>query len=569
MSLVPESVERYTTNLLIPIYKYAAGRWHEALNAFADLVDAAIASDRTRITSLEVEHNDDGTHGDLTADTINLSGVKRAAWGTLVTAGTATSGGTNTLTDGNADWGAQALPGMVVAIVAGTGNGQVRKILSHTGTVVTNTEDWTTAPDATSQYEIYATSDQTLSQATVAEAAQTAIGNIANPLLSLPLRNSLVLERGGGTVTFTRASTATYINRANAVKTSAIDEARFENGMLLHEGQSTNDILYSDDYANAAWTKSAVTVTSNDVAGPDGLPAVVDKIVEDTALSAHAIVQTITGVVDNDSVAFSGYAKAAGRNFIYMSVTGKDGVGYGAYFDLASETISNIGSGVVAKIDKKINEDFIRCIILIDDIGAGVANPVAKVSIAYDAGTLNYTGDGVSGVHLWAVQFEKMKTETSYIVTTSAAVTRNADSLSVSATETPGVDQPVTVILDCIISGQQATHQELIAKTPMRMILFGGTTAIRVDHDNSVGFVYDAAFDKFTKKTRIGSRWDGTVTSLWYDGLKKLESANGDALGNSVIVYIGSNNTSSQLYGHISDVRIYDESLTDTEMQLA
>lgn len=77
--------------------------------------------------------------------------------------GTATGGTSNTLVDsgktfntstftyqtGNTSVG---LAGWDLRIVAGTGNGQRRQVLSNTGTTLTTTTNWTVTPDATSQY---------------------------------------------------------------------------------------------------------------------------------------------------------------------------------------------------------------------------------------------------------------------------------------------------------------------------------------------------------------------------------------------------------------------------------
>jgi hypothetical protein len=50
--------------------------------------------------------------------------------------------------------------------------------------------------------------------------------------------------------------------------------------------------------------------------------------------------------------------------------------------------------------------------------------------LASAVGILIYTGDGTSGVYIWGCQAEEGSYSTSYIPTTSAAVTRNADVIS-------------------------------------------------------------------------------------------------------------------------------------------
>jgi hypothetical protein len=70
-----------------------------------------------------------------------------------------------------------------------------------------------------------------------------AIGNINSPLLDMPLNNSLVMKAGVGSATFTRASTATYVDRYGVLKTAAIDVPRFESKGYLTEGSKTNLLL--------------------------------------------------------------------------------------------------------------------------------------------------------------------------------------------------------------------------------------------------------------------------------------------------------------------------------------
>jgi len=73
--------------------------------------------------------------------------------------GTATAATTNTLSNSAKAWTTNQWTNSQVRITAGTGNGQVRTISSNTGTQLTVSVNWTTIPDATSQYVIEGNDD--------------------------------------------------------------------------------------------------------------------------------------------------------------------------------------------------------------------------------------------------------------------------------------------------------------------------------------------------------------------------------------------------------------------------
>lgn len=67
--------------------------------------------------------------------------------------GTASSGGTNTLTDATS-WTTNIYVWHIIRITSGTGSGQVNYIKSNTSTTLTLVNDWETVPDSTSVYNI-------------------------------------------------------------------------------------------------------------------------------------------------------------------------------------------------------------------------------------------------------------------------------------------------------------------------------------------------------------------------------------------------------------------------------
>lgn len=72
-----------------------------------------------------------------------------------------------------------------------------------------------------------------------------------------------------------RSSIATYVDNHNVLRTAAANELRdnhWVNGVrqLLHEASSTNLCIQASDLANAAWTKRGTCTAVKNVIGPDG-----------------------------------------------------------------------------------------------------------------------------------------------------------------------------------------------------------------------------------------------------------------------------------------------------------
>ena len=110
--------------------------------------------------------------GDFWLNKTATSGLIAAAWtidavlertgityGTYDT-GTATAGGTYTLTNSGKSYTADRYANYRINITGGTGIGQSRRILSNTATVIEVNRKWDTNPDATSTYEIISDKDK-------------------------------------------------------------------------------------------------------------------------------------------------------------------------------------------------------------------------------------------------------------------------------------------------------------------------------------------------------------------------------------------------------------------------
>lgn len=96
---------------------------------------------------------DAGAYINIQGTLVNATLATGTATGTA-TAGSAGSGTTfGTLTNSGATWTIDNLRGKLIETTGGTGSGQIRAIVSNTGTVITIAGTWT-APDATTTYAV-------------------------------------------------------------------------------------------------------------------------------------------------------------------------------------------------------------------------------------------------------------------------------------------------------------------------------------------------------------------------------------------------------------------------------
>ena len=105
-----------------------------------------------------------------------------------------------------------------------------------------------------------------------------------------------------GDFDFDRASTATRINAQGLIEEVASGENRLNYSLLdgevvgcphlLLEDEATNLLQYSEDFSNAAWSKSNSSITSNSVISPDGTQNA-DKLIPNATSSVNKYIYTI------------------------------------------------------------------------------------------------------------------------------------------------------------------------------------------------------------------------------------------------------------------------------------
>ena len=190
----------------------------------------------------------------------------------------------------------------------------------------------------------------------------------------------------------------------------------------LIEKVRTNQVLQSQTFDNAAWSKIGSTITANATAAPDGTTTA-DSNIESAALDEHGVSQVLAISAGLNTISVS--VKANGRTrcrigFANSSYGGMTAAQRFAYFDVSTGTVVQNISGGLSTIVSEGN-GWYRCSVS-QNLVAGDATGAIQL-LFIDAGVNTfYTGNGTSGLFLWGAQLETGDIATDYIATTSAAV---------------------------------------------------------------------------------------------------------------------------------------------------
>lgn len=261
------------------------------------------------------------------------------------------------------------------------------------------------------------------------------------------LRGLLFEYAAGGSLidpvvaSFARAGTPSYHTADGFVRTVLANAERgghWYKGAhaTLIEVSRTNSCLRSEDLANATWTKTRSTISTDALLSPDGINVSADKLVEDaTAGATHQMSQAIT-ITSGETIAVTAYVRLGERTRGRLEFAdGGLANGFFVNYDLAAGVVVStgvVGAGAVAgSLIEPLANGWYR-IGVWGQVNGAVTAAALFAFLADATGAVTYNGDGASGLYLWGFQVERCGTATgsapsSYIPTTSATVTRAAD----------------------------------------------------------------------------------------------------------------------------------------------
>jgi len=392
---------------------------------------------------------------------------------------------------------------------------------------------------------------------------QIRLSKLNNPLTHILKKNKIV-DTLDGPLTWDRNSTATYIDRYGILRTAAVDEAREEKIGFLFEGENENIALHSEDFTDVFWAKSRATITSNDTTAPDETTTA-DKM-EDNAIGQTSIFISSANLtlVSSTEYTFSIFVKAITENkliTIRLS-SGQFTVNAGATFNTTTGlyTANAVGATV-----ETLNDGWFRLSIT----NTTASTPTGNLTL------FEFADDIVSeSVHIWGGQLENSPEASSYIPTSTVALSRLADNVSILFENNAGTDgdRNFTIFCSADTKSSIAFNRVFSYSTDI------GENQINVDATAFRGskggqaaqvFVGGNDFQSIAHYAYVATETDFTVTRI--DGLTGEVSSNTQSFtGKATLdsrLTLGSRSTgSNHLYGHISDFRIYDFVLNAAEI---
>jgi hypothetical protein len=385
------------------------------------------------------------------------------------------------------------------------------------------------------------------------------------PALALDFTTALLDNR----VTFTRAgNTATVVNSSGYITGINADLPRFDfdpitlvcRGLLIEETR-TNSLLQSEDFS-ATWSASAgLVLTTDTTTAPDNNTAA-DTIASDGTNTLANISQTVTA---SGTVAISLFVKqnVGGSVFLRLNGVGVGGQANAIYrFNFSTTSLVRVSGGTAASTSV-----------------VAYANGWYRISLVFSTTSVSgvvlypaYNSSSTNSFFAWGAQLEAGAFATSYIPTTTTALTRNADVATMAGTNfsdwyDAGAGGVVACVLPSTVSGTRpalqfddVTANEVITlrgatTNPELVIVDGGSPQAQIDAGTiAANTVYN-----------LGAAWNTDDCAAAVNGGAAVTD-NSAIIPTVTQARLGSDG-SNYLNGHLQTLRYWPQRIINAEVQ--
>jgi hypothetical protein len=380
-------------------------------------------------------------------------------------------------------------------------------------------------------------------------------------------------------VTFTRSgNTATVVNSSGVIVGVNANVPRFDfnpvtltcQGLLIEESR-TNLLVRSNEFANASWSKSGSTITSNAAVSPSGLTDA-KKMVSTATLEAHLAYQDVA-LTSGTSYTYTVYAKKGEWQYLVMRFIagGAWATNYICLFDLnAGTATNNPGLPVTAFSITDAGNGYYRCSIT--QAASSTATGSCGLYISNSPSTTSVLGDGTSGLFFYGAQIEAGAFATSYIPTVASQVTRNADVATMTGTNfsdwyNASEASSVVQVIQKTISGtcpacefddntaNESIALRSVAADPQLFVVDGGATQATLDAGT---IATNTAY-------KLGGAWKASSFATAVNGASSVTQASG-TLPTVTQARLGSDGV-NYLNGWLQNLRCWSQRIINAEVQ--
>ena len=344
---------------------------------------------------------------------------------------------------------------------------------------------------------------------------------------------------GSGDMVVSRATTATRVNSSGIIELMPIDVPRLDYTLggcpsILVEPLRTNLVLYSEEFDNAAWVPVSSTITANAAISPSG------------ATNA----ETMT-IVDSNSRVAQAITLGAGtyRVSVYVKVISQTTAGTIRLQSIVDGSNVNVSFTPTTEW-QRVEGTFTAAV--------GITSFLIRGNASAFVGT----------IAIWGFQVEAGSNATSYIPTTSASVTRNADQISLG-----------NVYTNNLITASGGTwFVEFRNNVPLTR----DSNTVGLNLDTSLGangfairnnasatrltiskYIASSRTDLYVTTTntcKIAIKWNGTTADIFENGAKVVSATAFTTTAMEVI-----NGFSADVTRYINQMALFPTALTDTQ----
>jgi hypothetical protein len=387
---------------------------------------------------------------------------------------------------------------------------------------------------------------------------------------------SILPSDGVGDFDFDRGTIATRINAQGLIEEVASGENRLNYSLLdgevvgcphlLLEPERTNIFQRSQEFSNAYWNISRIET-----------PYIADVVSPDGTLNAYTLEisngETNGGGVYRSGISISGdnswsiFAKKKNANYLVLADTGT--TSNAVYFDLENGTVGTTYNATGEMQD--FGNGWYRCTMKYTLTSSGLK----FIYLSNLDGATNGSVQGGDSIYIYGAMLEQGSYPTSYIKTTSAAVTRAAETCDGSGNAATFNDSEGVLMAEIAALEDLGTTRRYISISDG-----SSNNDIRLYYNNTIGeivalskvggvtqFVMSGNGYDLTQTHKIAVKYKVNNFSLWIDGVEVDTDSSGAVNATNTFNELAFNGNGLPFYGKTKQIQYFDSILDSEQLE--